>query len=73
MNIDKVQKSRLFQSFLTEQLIWNSDYLTYIRTNNHCVTSKTHNVTKIFPKFYQTGNFFIFSVPQSHNNALSLM
>jgi len=39
VNQKDIQRPTLYVPFFTEQMIWNSDYLEYIPTNNHIVTS----------------------------------
>ena len=43
INLQNIQRPKLFQDFFTLELIWNSEYLTYIQTT-------VKNITNIIKK-----------------------
>ena len=46
MQVQNIQRPKLFIPFFLEQLIWNSDYLSYINTNSHSKATSFLNITK---------------------------
>lgn len=46
INYQTIKRPALYQPFLNEQLIWNSDYLEYINTNNHNLATSLLNNSK---------------------------
>lgn len=52
INRENIKRPALYQPFFNEQLIWNSDYLEYIHTNNQSnATSLLNNTKKTIKKF----------------------
>jgi hypothetical protein len=64
MQVQNIQRPSLYFDFFNLELMWNSEYLTYIQTTSKNVTSFLNITKKSIKKLKQT---------QSHNNALSLM
>lgn len=47
MQVQIIQRPKLFSDFFNLELIWSNDYLEYIQTNNHnAVTSLLNNSKK---------------------------
>lgn len=47
MQVQNIQRPKLFSDFFNLELIWSNDYLEYIQTNNHnTVTSLLNNSKK---------------------------
>ena len=46
MQVQTIQRPKLFSDFFTLELIWNNDYLTYISTNSHSIVTSFLNITK---------------------------
>jgi len=51
MQVQNIQRPKLFSDFFNLELDYKNDYLSYVSTNNQRVTSLTHNNTiKVVPK-----------------------